>query len=244
MKRLRVDGFTLIEIAIALVVIALLLGSLLGPLSVRIEQVDRQETQVLLDEIKEALYGFAVTNGRLPCPDTDDPADGRGNPQNPGPGVGCDVVGGNLASTGPRSHLPSADLGVAGTDAWGRLFAYAVTDYFADNDPTTVGPGGCVATSTTTTIALCSVGNICVKDSASAGTCNVGTNIPAVVVSYGANGGVTPISPGEIENGPPSNVNFVSTGYRQNPEDPFDDLVTWISPHILMNRMIAAGRLP
>ena len=74
---IKQGGFTLIEVAIAVVVIALLLGSILGPLSIRIEQADRQETQALLDEIKEALYGFSVTNGRLPCPDTD--SDGSEN---------------------------------------------------------------------------------------------------------------------------------------------------------------------
>lgn len=242
MKRLREGGFTLIEIAIAVVVIALLLGSLLGPLSVRIEQANRQKTQETLDEIKEALYGFAVTNGRLPCPDIDNPGDGHGN-QNPGPDGACVGVVGNLASTSPQSILPSADLGVAGTDAWGRPFAYAVTGDFADNNVN--NSGGCVSTSPTTSIALCSVGQICVKDSTGAGTCNVGTNIPAVIVSYGDNGGITPtLSLDELENWPPFNVNFVSTGYRQNPVNEFDDLVAWISPHILKNRMVAAGRLP
>ncbi|MDQ3564290.1 MAG: type II secretion system GspH family protein [Pseudomonadota bacterium] len=229
---LKQGGFTLIEIAIAVVVIALLLGSLLGPLSVRIEQADRQETQALLDEIKEALYGFAVTHGRLPCPDTD--------------GDGHEDRGGspNYSCSTPFDFLPSADLGVARTDAWGRRFQYGVTPDFADEDPETVGPGGCVATSTTTTIALCSVGIGCIKDSAAAVECNVGNGIPAVVISYGANGGLAPTSADEIENQPPSDVNFVSTGYRQNPENQFDDLVAWISPHILKNRLVAAGRLP
>lgn len=222
---LKEGGFTLIEVAIAVVVIALLLGSALGPLSVTIEQANRQETQALLDEINEALYGFAATNGRLPCPDTDD--DGNENQD----GLTCSSVFGNL---------PSVNLGVARTDAWGRLFAYRVTDFFADNDPTTVGGGGCAQTSVTTSIALCSVGNIVVKDGANGN--NVAIEIPALVVSYGANG--TPISLDELENSPPSNVNFVSTGYRQDPVNQFDDLVEWISPHILKNRMIMAGKLP
>ena len=222
-------GFTLIEIAIAVVVIGLLLSSLLGPLSVRIEQADRQETQALLDEIKEALYGFAVTNGRLPCPDTDTPGDGGEDLAGPPP----------QQCSSPSGTLPSANLGVARMDAWGRPFAYRVTAFFADEDPTSVGGGGCVQTSATTSIALCSVADIFVKDGA-AGS-NVAANVLAVIVSYGANRGVTPISPDEGENSPPSDVNFVSTGYRQ---DPANDLVAWISPHILKNRMIAAGRLP
>ena len=230
MKRLREGGFTLIEIAIAVVVIGLLLGSLLGPLSVRIEQADRQGTQALLDEIKEALYGFAVTHGRLPCPDTD--------------GDGDEDLSLSLECVDNAGELPSVNLGVARMDAWGRPFAYHVTDFFADEDPASVGPGGCVQTSATTSIALCSEGNITVLDGA--GGSNVATSLPALIVSYGANGGLTPTSADETENRPagPNPTIFMSKGYSQNPGTEFDDLVAWISPHILMNRMIAAGRLP
>lgn len=232
MKRLREGGFTLIEIAIAVVVIGLLLGSLLGPLSVRIEQADRQETQALLDEIREALYGFVSVNGRLPCPD-----------------IGTDGVE-DLTGLPPRTcssdfgNLPSANLGVARMDAWGRPFAYRVTGFFADENTATVGPPPCTPTSSVTSIALCSDGDITVKDGA--GGNNVATNIPALVVSYGANGGLTPTSADETENRPtgPNPTIFVSKGYSQNPGTEFDDLVAWISPHILMNRMIVAGRLP
>ena len=71
-------GFTLIEIAITLVIVALLLGGFIGSMSIRIEQQERQKTQVMMDETKEALYGFAAGNGRLPCPDTN--GDGREDP--------------------------------------------------------------------------------------------------------------------------------------------------------------------
>jgi len=146
-----------------------------------------------------------------------------------------------LPALNPSFHQQTLEL--LGRTHGGRPFAYAVTGDFADNNVN--NSGGCVSTSPTTSIALCSVGQICVKDSTGAGTCNVGTNIPAAIVSYGDNGGITPTSSlDELENWPPFNVNFVSTGYRQNPVNEFDDLVAWISPHILKNRMVAAGRLP
>jgi len=84
----RESGFTLIEIAIVLVVLGLLLGGLLGPLSVRIEQADRQKTQELLEEIKEALYGYTVVHGHLPCPDSDGSNDGREDRTTAGTGGG------------------------------------------------------------------------------------------------------------------------------------------------------------
>src|SRR5574340_426127 len=73
MNRARSSGFTLTELAIVLVIVALLLGGLLVPLTAQVEQRRFRETQKALGEIREALLGFAVVNGRLPCPDTDAP---------------------------------------------------------------------------------------------------------------------------------------------------------------------------
>ncbi|MDP2785976.1 MAG: prepilin-type N-terminal cleavage/methylation domain-containing protein, partial [Sulfurimicrobium sp.] len=68
-------GFTLVEMAIVLIIIGLLLGGLLMPLSAQMEQRRISETQKTLDEINQALIGFAVANKRLPCPSTQtDPA--------------------------------------------------------------------------------------------------------------------------------------------------------------------------
>jgi prepilin-type N-terminal cleavage/methylation domain-containing protein len=64
----RDRGFTLIEIAIALFIITLILGSLLVPLTTQVAQRKTSDTQKTLEDIKEALVGFAVSNGRLPCP--------------------------------------------------------------------------------------------------------------------------------------------------------------------------------
>ncbi len=58
-------GLTLVEIVIVVLVLGLLLASLLGPLSVRIEQQEIRKTSDQMEEIKEALYGYAMANG--PC---------------------------------------------------------------------------------------------------------------------------------------------------------------------------------
>ena len=59
----KAAGFTLIEIAVAIFVIALLLGSILVPLSNQVEQRQISETQKTLEEIKESIIGFAVAKG-------------------------------------------------------------------------------------------------------------------------------------------------------------------------------------
>ncbi len=64
----RKTGFSLVEMAIVLLIVALLLGGLLPTLSGQMEQQRTNETRKQLDEVQQALLGFAIVNGRLPCP--------------------------------------------------------------------------------------------------------------------------------------------------------------------------------
>lgn len=61
-------GFTLVEMAILLLIVGLLLGGGLMVLGAQTEAQRFKETQRQLDEARDALLGFAVANGRLPCP--------------------------------------------------------------------------------------------------------------------------------------------------------------------------------
>jgi prepilin-type N-terminal cleavage/methylation domain-containing protein len=70
------QGFNLIEIAVVLVVLGFLIGNLLNPLAKKIEQDKIKLTQHSLEEIKQALLGYAVLHGCLPCPVAD--ASGEG----------------------------------------------------------------------------------------------------------------------------------------------------------------------
>lgn len=64
------SGFTLIELAIVLVIIALILGGLFVPISAQMDMQAFRKTNASLDEFKESLIGYAIINGRLPCPAT------------------------------------------------------------------------------------------------------------------------------------------------------------------------------
>lgn len=105
-------GFTLLEVAIAILVVSLLLGGLLGPLSVRVEQQERARTQALLEEIREALLGYAAMYGILPCPTTEQ------NPASTNYGVADATCPAGGATT--DGYLPWKTLGVSLTDAWGK----------------------------------------------------------------------------------------------------------------------------
>lgn len=59
-------GFTIIEVAMVLVIIGLIVGfgaSLVGPLTMRAKRTESKET---LKAAKESIIGFAAANGRLP----------------------------------------------------------------------------------------------------------------------------------------------------------------------------------
>ena len=111
----RCAGFTLIELAIVLVVLGLLLGGLLMPLATQVDIVRIKKTNDSLDKVQEALLGFAIINGnRLPCPDNS----GDGLEDNPCP------------SPMVEGDLPWRTLGVGRYDAWGQAFRYRPDDAY------------------------------------------------------------------------------------------------------------------
>jgi len=74
----RQRGLTLIEMAVVLMILGFIVAGLLGPVDTQLEARDRRETLAQLERARDALYGYAVTRGRLPCPDSD--GDGLPNP--------------------------------------------------------------------------------------------------------------------------------------------------------------------
>lgn len=231
----RASGFTLIELTIVLVIVALLIGGMLVPLSAQRDLGRASETQRQLVEIKEALLGFAVANGRLPRPATS-LADGAENPA---------LCADDAACTG---YLPWAVLGVKKTDAWSKMIRYSVTPAYAN------------AAFTLTTVGSKKVQT---RDSAGSasyliggGACSLALPCaPAVIYSAGKNNwGISELGDAfadESADNVDEDANAVATTlfFARDPSTvanggPFDDIVTWISPNILYNRMISAHRLP
>ena len=175
-------GFTLIELAVVIVIVALLLGALLVPLANQIQGRNVKETRDTLEEIRDALIGFAMTQGRLPCPDTDATPDGLENDP-------CGIL-----PQSTEGFLPYNTLGVPATDAWGRLFRYAVTSEFTKQ---TV-PGWPPNTNNQLDLGDGAVANLIVNtrgDDPSVGgggetkeLIPLSTTAPAVVLSVGSNG--------------------------------------------------------
>jgi prepilin-type N-terminal cleavage/methylation domain-containing protein len=116
-------GFTLIELAMAMFVMAFLLGTLMYTLSAHNDQRLRNESLRNLDEAKELLLTFAIVNGRLPCP-----ASPTSN------GAESETVAGTRECTHYYTgFLPARAIGFQpqdgsgyAIDAWGNRIRYAV----------------------------------------------------------------------------------------------------------------------
>jgi prepilin-type N-terminal cleavage/methylation domain-containing protein len=250
-------GFTLIELALAMFIIVLLLGSILVPLTTQVEQRQINDTQKILEEIKEALLGFALSNGHLPCPDkalgsttgpNDTPNDGIEDYTAAGLCVGITGTSPNTFATG---NVPWATLGVGNTDPWGNRFRYTVLAAFAQR-PTDSSPN-------TTNFSLTTASNAGLRVCQVAASCatppSLSSTAIAVIISHGKNGlgAINSLSGapnptlgiGTDEN---ANVNgdrdFVSKVQSAIAGNEFDDIVTWVSRYTLYNRMVAAGKLP
>ena len=256
-----VQGFTLIELAMVLLILGLLMSSFLAPLAARVEQQERNNTQIQLDEIEEILYGHVLQNNYLPCPDCPTSIWSAGciavnaaDPTAINDGVEDMFPPANTTCATEVGNLPWVTLGVKSTDEWNNVFTYRVDDMFADRNnaatdgtPYDEGPpvvqANCQNISATLNVSfsLCSDGEIIVLNSA--GGTNLATNIPAIVVSHGKNFSLGAPTANETEN-LNNDTTFVDTNFSNNAITGFDDMVIWISPHVLRTMSVKAGILP
>ncbi len=207
-------------------------------------------TATNLAQAREALIGFALANGRLPCPApaaavTGSPLAGL----EPAPVVASGCA--NLAGV-----LPWLTLGVNEADAWGNRFTYRVAreftrainqTIFLSCPPVPPPPSN----TPNAAFALCSRGDMTVLSTAGGAT--LAGTVPAIVISHGKNGngayytGGNQLAVGadadELDNlltaagTATANTIFIS----KTPTATFDDLVTWLPLNTLMYWV---GKLP
>ena len=263
-------GFTLVELAVVLLIVGLILGGLIVPLVTQVTSRKVEESRKSMEEIVTALYGFASANGRLPCPATV-ASNGIENRRNDNAAVGpIDAVTDGCRGGTYVGLVPWATLGIAEADAWGRRFFYRVTNEFTRAKDDTTAIGSCIATPTNKcTLEITDSGNLSVetRDAVTKAKRPLASQVPAVVVSLGSNGygainlqNVAQPAPPAINLDEAQNVNVATLVFLSRtpteiqagcsdtaagvPYCEFDDIVTWIPTSILISRMIAAGRLP
>jgi prepilin-type N-terminal cleavage/methylation domain-containing protein len=246
MKQAR--GFTLIELAIVLVIMTILIGGLAMPLSAQIQARRIAETMKTLEEARHAIIGYAMTHSVDHDGDPDTPP----RPYLPCPANPADDSGredriGNICGRAD-GLFPWVDLGTASQDAWGNRLHYSVENReYADKSK-----GMPNLASYTPPYVTLNLKRIC---SDSTCTTLVADNLPVVVFSHGQNGwgarnvnGSTlkaPESADEQENAD-VDPSFVSRSPSRagDAAGEFDDLVVWISDGVLRSRVCPAGGCP
>jgi len=264
-SRLSSKGFTLAELAIVLVIVALLTSGLLISLSAQQEAHRINSAEKQLQEINDALLGFAAAQGRLPCPATNAT-------------LGTEALCSNAADASPANNacgavttpellpavlihgrcaapldgfLPAATLGLRPVndqgqliDAWNNPVRYAITtsqdgttfkySYSSSNGMRDSGLANLQPSLT-----------VCSRLQSAAACATNATLTSTAVAVYFSSGKTNSNGTDEAANRD-GNTIFVSHTPTPAgaPNGEFDDLVVWLSPNILYNRMIAAGRLP
>lgn len=255
-------GFSLIELAIVLFIVALLLGGMLLPLAAQQDIRNYGDTQKILVEVRDALIGFAMAKDRMPCP-----ASSTSNGQESfcilSSGACTETTSEQLHGRCAKPYdgfLPAVTLGLSPVDAqgyrldgWGgesvSRLRYAITT--ANTNAFTRADG--MKTTTMTALApdlqICNTGAGMTNPGTAAATCAAATTLAteavAVVYSLGKNAGTGGTGADENHNPNPQSTlaadpAFVNAAQGTN----FDDQMLWLSKNTLFNRMVAAGRLP
>jgi prepilin-type N-terminal cleavage/methylation domain-containing protein len=250
MKPILQNGFTLVEMAIVLMIVGLLLGGMLVPLTAQMDQRNVSDTQKTLSDIKEALIGYAIVYGRLPCPalPTSNGTESFTSPGGNASNGNCF----NFPNSFYNGFVPAATLGITpvdsqgyAIDAWGNRIHYAVTSSNAYAFTTTDGMKNAGLSALAPNLLVCSTAAGIGPTSCAANTYLTSTpGVPIVIYSTGKNGVSGGTSADEAANPNPNSANNDRVFVSHPPTPTFDDLVVWISPNILYNRMVAAGKLP
>lgn len=235
--RMSQHGFTLVEMAIVLVIVGFTLGGMLVSLSTQVDQRDYSQTRQSMEEIREALLGYALSRGYLPCPAVSSTNGAE------------DRIVATGVCTNRVGFLPWAELGVKKTDSWNRLYRYSVTPAYS-NSPLAIALSPPTARDITiqTRNAAGALVNLSNAD-----------DIPVAVISHGKNGYGGTSNDGvlladtsannddEKTNNTGSGRVLVSKEFGNNKTTTYgeyDDIVVWISPNSYLSKMVTVGNLP
>ena len=260
-RRKQQTGFSLVELAVVIVIIGLLATMGLSALNVQQANGAISATKKNQDIIKDALIGYLGKNKHLPCPSTDE----LGGP---------DVAARNLGASPPNCKtsfgiVPYAELGLprsVALDGWDNFYSYAVSPQWTASLNTS---GVNVGSTTSNPANAFNAGNI--------GTIQVKTRVPAnqnppanlskavvALISSGINGYGSYTIKGTQQSAPPSadeasnaiapsslplaSLTLTNLFQREFTDKDagygaFDDVVLWLSPNDLLTPLIKDGSM-
>lgn len=233
-------GFTLLEMAIVLVVFGMLSSGLLKGLSAYREQSRINEARQQLVNAREALLGFTLANGRLPCPS--DPSLSSNLPAAGMEALVCtpDCASGDSICPLEHGALPWQTLGIEATDPWGNRLTYFVDKAFSQPLSEAEKAAG-----QRTRISLETNGRANIQERAGTNTLS---EIPVVIIShgnhaqgaYGSNGKQRTGATGDEAENADRDLTFIN----HLPDETFDDLLAWIPATVIKAKLVSVGKLP
>ncbi|HEY3299940.1 MAG TPA: prepilin-type N-terminal cleavage/methylation domain-containing protein [Methylophilaceae bacterium] len=252
----KLKGFSLIELAIVLVIVGLIAGAGLGVTNGQIQSARISNTKQKQEAIRLALINYISRNNRLPCPAIASLAPGvagyGAEVVAPGLCTGT-IVNGNVAT----GVLPWVSLGLSdenGTDGYYNRFTYEVTLSATANmtSKTISGLKGAISTHTGTPAALGAPATGNQSNDCAAGQVYNPCSAVVVIISHGSNGLgaytrdgaqiALPTGADEIEN-TNNDSKFVIKDYSTNAANPFDDIIMPLSATDLLSSLTTNGSL-
>lgn len=230
-------GFTLVEVAIVLLIVGLLLAGGVNLLSGSADTAKYKQTQNELQEVKEALITYYTQLKRLPCPDTD------------GDGIENALPTGSCASV--RGFLPHVTLGVGGNhDAWGERIKYVVSgdgnSFFTTQATNCSYSRPSSATPTSVRIQdLDIVSTTYVAEFAAFALVSTGKNgrqtNSGMTGAFTNDGGCVGLTVREQENCDADSTLRFGTEMSGGSEIVFDDMVVWVGDYQLISQLRKTG---
>jgi prepilin-type N-terminal cleavage/methylation domain-containing protein len=256
----RIKGFTLVEMAIVLVIVGIILGGIMLPLSVQMEQHNVTATRMTIANVQEALIGYAMANGRFPCPAA---------PGTTGVEAPANAATAGVACTNPlNGFVPGTTLGITPVnangyvlDGWNNPIRYAISNL---TDPNALkvftNSSGMKNANSVTCNPNCGMAwiaaqpfllSVCNTSTGIAGgncaslATTLTSNAVLVVYSLGKNfatGGTGADEAANLDNDTAFIDHTPTPAGAANGE--YDDIMSWVSSNTVFSRMVQAGQLP
>lgn len=245
----RRGGFTLVEMAVVLVLIGIVMNLGLKMVTATLENAAYSETKAKMERIKLAFVAYLRTNGSLPCPDNSD---------NTVVATGTAAASCNANAPEGFGIVPFQTLGLpreSALDGWGNYFTYRVANGVASKNWTAKASP---ATDLTIKEIKTQTPALTVQELDAAGTALMTTTDKAVVVilSHGVNGfgakttkvaariPTADAGAGELVNATSGSSTFVLRPVNAAAgafNGSYDDLMTYMLPQDLLQPLLSEG---
>lgn len=263
MTRIQQNGFSLVEMSIVLLIMGVLSSSVVIPLVSTMKQARIKQTAAQLANIRQAMHGYLVSVGRLPCPVKTTGLMNKPAFSQADNNVVNKVLE-SVSDAAAEQHnrlqvcdvqhggVPAAVLGVMGEqsvngallDAWGRPYHYSVSwsDHQALGRP---GSPDWLSVGEPAAVGISNLeGELVLCRSVASSSCLakdvIANQIVWVIVSEGLIQGDVGL---QSENTDMDKV-FVQSAFSSNHQQPFDDQLIWASRSELVYWLLRANWLP